>query len=415
MRPIPRRRDSRGHRRLGALVVTGALVLGGGVGCGGDGGDGDGPSDLDAAKAKGEAKEKALSAAEDDLGEKSEAFCGSSETYIEALDRYGDVLTQTATTVGDVEEAGADLVDPQEEVMSRAEDAVDAQQAVAEAEQELAEAKAALAEVKNPGSSAGASPSASGSPEPLVPSATVKRVEEAQTELGAVQEGITGQTPLTEASQQFNAALVALEMSWLRLFSDAGCLTEEQQKDAEAAVREYTTTLQQSLADAGYYDGKVDGVYGPATVDAVASLQEAHDLPTTGTVDKATADALEEDLSAAGGATAQEAVVATTAVQQTLTLAGFWDGPVDGEWTPELTEALKDFQTQLGVKTSGTVDAATIAALEQAIADAQAEPSEEPSASEEPSEEPTDETSGTSETPEPAVPSAPASSSPAGG
>ncbi len=29
-----------------------------------------------------------------------EAFCGSSETYIEALDRYGDVLTQTATTVG---------------------------------------------------------------------------------------------------------------------------------------------------------------------------------------------------------------------------------------------------------------------------------------------------------------------------
>ena len=76
-------------------------------------------------------------------------------------------------------------------------------------------------------------------------------------------------------------------------------------------------------------------------------------LPVTGTVDKATAAALEEDVAAAGGATAQEEVVATTAVQQTLKLAGFWDGPVDGEWTPELTEALKEFQTAAGRETHG--------------------------------------------------------------
>ena len=82
-------------------------------------------------------------------------------------------------------------------------------------------------------------------------------------------------------------------MSWLRLFSDAGCLADEQQKQAEAAVRDYTKALQQSLLDAGYYDGEVDGVYGPATVDAVESLQKAHELPVTGTVDKATAAALE--------------------------------------------------------------------------------------------------------------------------
>jgi murein L,D-transpeptidase YcbB/YkuD len=404
MRRFPRGSDARGNRSLAALVVTGALVLAGVAGCDGDG---EGPSDLEAAQAAVKAKEKALADAESEFADKTEEFCGSGETYIEALDRYGDVLIQTATTVGDVEVAGADLVDPQEEVLSQAEDAVDAQQAVADAEQELAEAKAALAELKNPGSSAGASPSDSESPEPLVPSATVKRVEQAQKELEAVQEGITEETPLSEASQQFNAALVALEMSWLRLFSDAGCLTDGQQKDAEAAVRDYTATLQQSLSDTGYYDGKVDGVYGPATVDAVVSLQEAHDLPTTGTVDKATADALEEDLTSAGGATAEEAVVATTAVQQTLKLAGFWDGPVDGEWTPELTDALKEFQKELGVKQTGEVDAATIAALEEAIAEAQAEPSEEPS------EEPTDEASEPSEPSESASPSAPASSSPA--
>ena len=52
-------------------------------------------------------------------------------------------------------------------------------------------------------------------------------------------------------------------------------------------------------------------------------------------------------------------MASTAAVQQTLKLAGYWDGPVDGEWTPALTEALKEFQTALGVKPSGEVDAAT--------------------------------------------------------
>jgi len=68
-------------------------------------------------------------------------------------------------------------------------------------------------------------------------------------------------------------------------------------------------------------------------------------------------------------------------VQQTLKLAGHWSGPVDGTWTPALTEALKAFQTELGVKPTGTVDAATIAALEKAIAEARAEPSESASSS----------------------------------
>jgi peptidoglycan hydrolase-like protein with peptidoglycan-binding domain len=136
----------------------------------------------------------------------------------------------------------------------------------------------------------------------------------------------------------------------VRLFADAGCLTDEQAVQAEAAVREYTTVLQQSLLDAGYYDGEVDGVDGPATVDAIEALQQAHGLPGTGTVDKATAAALQSDVAAKGGAIAQEAVVSTAAVQQTLKIAGFWDGPVDGEWTPELTNALEDVQTELGVK-----------------------------------------------------------------
>jgi peptidoglycan hydrolase-like protein with peptidoglycan-binding domain len=346
---------------LGAIL---ALVLSGCTS------DGDGSGALKLAQAKVSAKEKALSAAKADVATTSAAFCDASSTYITALDRYGDVLNATAPTVGDVKTAGADLAAPREEVTAGAEAAVAAHEAVDQAEKELADAEAALAALKQSGSPAPSSSAKSASPTPLVPAATVQRAQEAESQLETAQQGITDATPLAQASEQFNAAVVALEMSWLRLFADAGCLTEEQSVQAQAAVHDYTLALQKSLRDAGYYDGEVDGVYGPATVDAVESLQKTHGLPVTGTVDKATADALQGDLAAKGGAAAQDAVASTAAVQQTLALAGFWEGPVDGEWTPALTKALKEFQTALGVKPTGTVDAATVAALEKALAEA---------------------------------------------
>ena len=149
----------------------------------------------------------------------------------------------------------------------------------------------------------------------------------------------------------------------------------------------YTKALQQALADAGYYDAKVDGVYGPKTVAAVEALQEANGLPQTGTLDKATEKALRSELATKGGAAAQEETASTAAVQQTLKLAGYWDGPVDGQWSDELTEALEALQKDLGVKVTGTVDAATIAALDKAVADLGASPS--PTASTSASPEPT--------------------------
>ncbi len=170
-----------------------------------------------------------------------------------------------------------------------------AQQDVVDAEQELADAEAALAAVEGrrvgPGDPGGiAEPDTAGAGGDGQPR---------QAGRGRLRRGAAGHhrpDPADAASQQFNAAAVALEMSWLRLFADAGCLTDEQQKQAEAAVQDYTTTLQKSLRDAGYYKGEVDGVYGPATVEAVQALQKAHGLPVTGTVDKATAAALQADL-----------------------------------------------------------------------------------------------------------------------
>jgi peptidoglycan hydrolase-like protein with peptidoglycan-binding domain len=341
------------------------------VACGSSGGNGK----VKLAEKRVSDAQQALSDAQSNLTAKSAEFCKSSQSYITALDRYGDVLNQTETTVGDVKDAGTDLQQPSADAISSAEAAVSAQQQVVSAEKDLADAKAELAAAKAATSGQSTTPKTTApatTVAPLAPSTTVNRVKQAEADFTTAQKAITDQTPLTQASQQFNAAAVALEMSWLRLFADAGCLTDDQQKKAEAAVHDYTAALQKSLADAGYYQGQIDGVYGPATVDAVKALQKVHGLPVTGTVDKATAAGLQADLQAKGGQAAQDAVVSTAAVQQTLKLAGFWNGPVDGNWTPALTEALKAFQTKLGIKPTGAVDAATVAALEHAIATAKA-------------------------------------------
>jgi peptidoglycan hydrolase-like protein with peptidoglycan-binding domain len=76
-------------------------------------------------------------------------------------------------------------------------------------------------------------------------------------------------------------------------------------------------------------------------------------------------------VAAEGGAAAAQALAHTAAVQSTLKLAGYWTGAVDGQWTPELTDALKAFQTALGVPATGAVDAATLNALQVTIAEAQ--------------------------------------------
>ena len=67
------------------------------------------------------------------------------------------------------------------------------------------------------------------------------------------------------------------------------------------AVADYTTSLQTSLQTAGYYDGPIDGVYGPSTVAAVEALQTDAELPVTGVVDQATAAALTAAVLAVNG------------------------------------------------------------------------------------------------------------------
>lgn len=370
-RARPRAHWGRGPLSGGVALLAASWVL---IGCSG------GETPVSAAEAKVAAQQKALDEAEAAATAASATFCSSSATYITALDRYGDILNATVPTVGDVKTGGRDLKQPGQDAGSAAQAAADAHRAVTQAERDLAAAQAELAAVRASATGGTAPPSAasstSGSASPTTPSAelsaAVTRVQQAESEFQTAQSGVADATPLRRASQQFNAAAVALEMTWLQLYAEAGCLTDAQQEKAAQAVHDYTSALQQDLTDAGYYTGTVDGVYGPATVTAVEALQKAHGLPVTGTMDKATEAALKSDLTAKGGAAAQAAVASTAAVQQTLKLAGYWDGPVDGQWTPALTDALKKLQTDLKVPATGTVDAGTVLALEKAIEEAKA-------------------------------------------
>jgi murein L,D-transpeptidase YcbB/YkuD len=357
-----------GFVRLAAAAAAVALLA---AACGDDGDDDEEEADpVAAAEARVSTAEEAVSEAEAGLDEATEAFCDDASDYITAVDRYGDALDDTEPTVGDVKTAGADLAEPREAAESSAESAVEARDQLVEAEQELVEAQVALVEAQS-GTSAPEDSSTTTTTEPIVPPATIDRVEQAEDDLTTASEGITDQTSLAEAGARFNAAAFALEVAWLRLFADAGCLSDDQEAEAVAALAEYTTALQTGLQTAGYYDGEVDGLYGPATVAAVEALQTDADLPVTGYVDRATAAALDGQVAAAGGQAASEAAAHTAAVQSTLKLAGYWTGPVDGTWTPELTEALTAFQTALGVTPSGEVDTATLNALEEAIAEGQ--------------------------------------------
>jgi peptidoglycan hydrolase-like protein with peptidoglycan-binding domain len=328
-----------------------------------------------AAQANVDAAKADLTKAQSDLTDAKATFCTGSKDYITAIDRYGKAFSDSAATVGDVQTAGADLEEPRAAAQSAATDVSDAVGAVTAAEQQLANAEAALAAAQAAASGNPAPTTSSTTSTTLVPPATISRVQQAESDLATTAEGITAQTPLTEATAEFNSAAFALEIAWLQLINDAGCLTDDQQAQAVAQVHDYTVALQTELTLTGYYTGPVDGIYGPETVAAVKQLQTDSSLPTTGFVDQATAAALDAKVQALGAADAQQALIQTTALQSVLKLAGYWTGPIDGIWTPALTDALKAFQTALGVPPTGEVDAATLAALETAIANLKAAPS----------------------------------------
>ncbi len=76
---------------------------------------------------------------------------------------------------------------------------------------------------------------------------------------------------------------------------------ENQQQDAIAATQPNTFTFivyepeptQHMLAVLGFYDGPIDGIFGPAQLKAVRAAQATYELPVTGKLDSKTIDRIE--------------------------------------------------------------------------------------------------------------------------
>jgi peptidoglycan hydrolase-like protein with peptidoglycan-binding domain len=326
-------------------------------------------SAFDAAQKRVSAAEQGVTDAKKAYDQAATNFCTNTKSYVAAIDRYGKIFDDAKATVGDVKSLGSDLVTPKSAVTASAQAVESARTNVAAANKELADAQAALAGAQAGGTTTSAPP-ASTTTTTVVPQATVDQVKKAESDFTTATQSVTDSTPLTTAAAQVNSAAFALEVAWLEVLDNAGCLTDAQHQQAVKQLTDYTAALQTALHLTGYYTGAIDGIYGPLTVDAVKKLQAASHLPQTGYVDRATALALRSAVLARTSTAAAESIAATAAAQATLKLAGYWTGPIDGNWTTELTDALKKFQTALGVPATGTVDTATLAALEETIATA---------------------------------------------
>jgi uncharacterized surface protein with fasciclin (FAS1) repeats len=268
-----------------------------------------------------------------DVEEAQAQFCSDVEEYVTALDTYGGLFEDVELTVGDVQSAGADLEPARDAVLDSATEFQEAVQADPDS--------AVTIEIVEPES--------------------IEAVEEAEAAFADAVAGIDQRTAVVDAGVAFTSAAYQLQVAWALLFADAGCIEDEAQ--ATQWVSDYVTALQTDLTAVGYYTGRIDGIYGPMTIAAVETLQEEAGLPVTGLMDPATQAAL-------AAALGQRSSAEIGALQGILTATGHYGGPVDGQWSPEVEEALKALQTDLGVPATGVVDAATMRAFEAALEDA---------------------------------------------
>ncbi len=282
-----------------------------------------------------------------DVEEALANFCDEGQQYIDALDTFGMVFTDEEPTVGDLSEG----LDPLIELGDTAKEAGEALSAAIDEQDMMVEEAIAAGETP---------PSTVVTVD--VPDDLIDRTLAAQDALVAAIEGVSLDTPLSEAGIAITSAAYAVEVNWIDVLIEAGC--SEDEGAARAQIQQLIAGAQQDLTTAGYYTGPIDGVYGPAMADAIKALQAEAELPETGYLDPPTQEALQEALE--GQASAQ-----VSALQGVLKTLGYWDGEIDGQWSDDLETALKTFQRDLGVPETGQLDEATLRALRQALADAE--------------------------------------------
>jgi peptidoglycan hydrolase-like protein with peptidoglycan-binding domain len=116
---------------------------------------------------------------------------------------------------------------------------------------------------------------------------------------------------------------------------------------------------QQRLQALGFYNGPIDGVWGPETRDAVERFQASRGLTVTDRLDEPTRTAL---LAPPSAPVAMTHPTDVRTVQNRLRQLGYYNGPADGVWGPETQVAVERFQRSRGLPV-GQVNHATVNAM----------------------------------------------------
>lgn len=123
--------------------------------------------------------------------------------------------------------------------------------------------------------------------------------------------------------------------------------------------------LQRRLASAGFSPGPIDGRYGPLTQEAVRNFQAASGLRVDGIAGPATVEALASRSASlylgvgySGPSSGQ-----VRGLQRRLVRAGFSPGPVDGRYGLLTLQAVQEFQAASDLRVDGIAGPATQAAL----------------------------------------------------
>jgi peptidoglycan hydrolase-like protein with peptidoglycan-binding domain len=131
--------------------------------------------------------------------------------------------------------------------------------------------------------------------------------------------------------------------------------------------------LQELLVSRGFDPGPVDGIKGEATTAAILQAQAFYGLEQDGIVGTETLAALQRDdyraeevaEPEASEASDEVAVADVAALQELLSLRGFYDGAVDGIHGPMTAAAILQAQAFYGLEQDGIVGPMTLAALQE--------------------------------------------------
>ena len=123
---------------------------------------------------------------------------------------------------------------------------------------------------------------------------------------------------------------------------------------------ERAKNLQRELKRLGFYAGAIDGVYGPATTEAVKKLQVKLGVEPSGIFNPATAEA-----GVAQGYFKKSDTVMS--MQVALTTLGYYDGEINGLYDKATEDAIKAFQADQSIAVDGFFSPELGSALEKAL------------------------------------------------